>query len=509
MSEYEVVIGLEIHAELKTASKMFCGCDASFGGEPNSKTCPICLGLPGVLPVLNRKAVELAIRLAVALDSRIAPNSIFHRKNYFYPDMPKNFQISQYDLPLAVGGHLDIDVQGEPFRVGITRVHMEEDTGKSLHASESGRIHGAEYSLEDFNRAGVPLVEIVSEPDIRTAEQARIFMQELRSILQHLEVSDGKMEEGSLRCDGNISLRPKGESEMGVKTEVKNMNSFRALYGALQYEIERQGDIISSGGRVVQETRHWDADGNATTPMRTKEYAFDYRYFPEPDLVPLEPDLTVKVDADIKAPSANMTFETLSPTITAINVEEIRNGMSELPAERRWRFSKEYGLPEYDANLLTSSKAMGDFFENTVRAGAPAKAVSNWMMGELSAYLNNMNVEIESITTSPQQLAQMIQLVDNAVISGKIAKSVIEEMLKTGKDAEEIVKEQGITQISDQEELERLIAEVIKENPESADDYRGGKEKALGFLVGQVMRKTGGRANPQLVNEMLKRSLEA
>ncbi len=482
MSEYEVVIGLEIHAELKTASKMFCGCDASFGGEPNSKTCPVCLGLPGVLPVLNRKAVELAIRMAVALDSEITAHSIFHRKNYFYPDMPKNYQISQYDLPLAVGGHLDIDVGGEPFRVGITRVHMEEDTGKSLHASESGRIHGAEYSLEDFNRAGVPLVEIVSEPDIRTAEQARIFMQELRSILQHLEVSDGKMEEGSLRCDANISLRPRGESEMGVKTEVKNMNSFRALYGALQYEIERQSDILSSGGKVVQETRHWDADGNATTPMRTKEYAFDYRYFPEPDLVPLEPD----------------------PEF----LEEIRSARPELPQERRRRFLKDYGLPEYDANLLTSSKAMGDFFENTVRAGAPAKAVSNWMMGELSAYLNNMNMEIESITTSPQQLAQMIQLVDKAVISGKIAKSVIEEMLKTGKDAEEIVKEQGITQISDQEELERLIAEVIRENPESADDYRGGKEKALGFLVGQVMRKTGGRANPQLVNEMLKRSLE-
>ncbi len=482
MSEYEVVIGLEIHAELKTASKMFCGCDASFGGEPNSRTCPVCLGLPGVLPVLNRKAVELAIRLAVALDSEIAAHSIFHRKNYFYPDMPKNFQISQYDLPLAVGGHLDIDVEGEAFRVGITRVHMEEDTGKSLHASESGRIHGAEYSLEDFNRAGVPLVEIVSEPDIRTAEQARIFMQELRSILQHLEVSDGKMEEGSLRCDANISLRPKGESEMGVKTEVKNMNSFRALYGALQYEIARQSDILSSGGRVVQETRHWDADGNATTPMRTKEYAFDYRYFPEPDLVPLEPD----------------------PEL----LEEIRSALPELPQERRRRFLKDYGLPEYDANLLTSSKAMGDFFENTVRAGGPAKAVSNWMMGELSACLNTMNLEIEGITISPQQLAQMIQLVDEGVISGKIAKSVIEEMLKTGKDAKEIVKEQGITQISDQGELERVIAEVIKENPESVDDYRGGKEKALGFLVGQVMRKTGGRANPQLVNEMLKRSLE-
>ncbi|OFW56169.1 MAG: aspartyl/glutamyl-tRNA amidotransferase subunit B [Candidatus Solincola sediminis] len=482
MSEYEVVIGLEIHAELKTKSKMFCGCDASFGGEPNSKTDPVCLGLPGVLPVLNRKAIELAIRLAIALDSEIAPNSIFHRKNYFYPDMPKNYQISQYDLPLAIGGHLDIDVGGEPFRVGITRVHMEEDTGKSVHASESGRIHGAEYSLEDFNRAGVPLVEIVTEPDVRTAEQARIFMQELRSILQHLEVSDGKMEEGSLRCDANISLRPRGESEMGVKTEVKNMNSFRALSRALEYEIVRQTDLLESGGKVVQETRHWDADGNVTTPMRTKEYAFDYRYFPEPDLVPLEPSLEF--------------------------LDEVRTALPELPQERRRRFQEDYSLPAYDVGLLTASKAMGDFFEETVRAGAPPKAASNWMMGELSAYMNAMNLEIEDIIVSPRQLAKMIELVETGVISGKIAKSVFEEMLRGGKDPDEIVKEQGITQISDSQELERLIAEVIKENPESVDDYRGGKEKALGFMVGQVMRKTGGRANPQLVNEMLKRSLE-
>ncbi len=482
MSEYEVVIGLEIHAELKTASKMFCSCDASFGGEPNSRTCPVCLGLPGVLPVLNRKAVELAIRLALAIDSKIAPYSIFHRKNYFYPDMPKNFQISQYDLPLAVGGHLDLNIDGEPFRVALTRVHMEEDTGKSVHASESGRIRGAEYSLEDFNRAGVPLLEIVTEPDIRTAEQARAFMQELRSILQHLEVSDGKMEEGSLRCDANISLRPRGADEMGVKTEVKNMNSFRALYRALEYEIERQTDMLSSGESVVQETRHWDADGNRTTPMRTKEYAFDYRYFPEPDLVPLEPALEF--------------------------ISEVGSSLPELPQQRRQRFQEEYELPEQDAVLLTSSKAMGDFLEETVRAGTPPKAASNWIMGELSAHMNAHNLEIEEVPLAPGQLARMIELVEKGTISGKIAKSVFEEMLETGRGAEEIVKEQGITQISDEEELERLVSEAIMENPRSVDDYHAGKEKALGFLVGQVMRKTRGRANPQLVNEMLRRNLE-
>ena len=482
MSDYEVVIGLEIHAELKTLSKMFCSCDASFGGEPNTKTCPVCLGLPGVLPVLNRRAVELAARLALALGCDIAPCSIFHRKNYFYPDMPKNFQISQYDLPLGVGGHLDLEVDGEPFRVGITRVHLEEDTGKSVHVSASGRIHGSEYSLEDFNRAGVPLLEIVTEPDIRTSEQARTFMQELKSIMEHLEVSDCKMEEGSLRCDANISLRPRGAAGMGVKTEVKNMNSFRALYRALEYEIERQQEILASGGEVAQETRHWDADANVTTPLRTKEYAYDYRYFPEPDLVPLEPDRAF--------------------------IDEVRAGLPELPAGRRRRLREDYGLPAHDAGLLTSSKAMGDFFEAAVGEGADPKAVSNWMMGELSAYLNAQSIEIEEVLVAPAQLAAMIGMMDGGVISGKIAKSVFEEMLSTGKEPADIVRERGTTQISDGDELARVIGEVIEENPGSVEDYRGGKEKAMGFLVGRVMRKTRGRANPQLVNELLRRSLE-
>ncbi len=481
MSAYEAVIGLEIHAELKTSSKMFCACDASFGGEPNSRTCPVCLGLPGVLPVLNRRAVELATRLALALHCEIAPYSIFHRKNYFYPDMPKNFQISQYDLPLGVGGYLDLELDGEEFRVGITRVHLEEDTGKTVHVSESGRIHGSEYSLEDFNRAGVPLLEIVTEPDIRTPEQARAFMQELKSIMEHLEVSDCRMEEGSLRCDANISLRPVGSTRLGVKTEVKNMNSFRALQRALAYEIRRQEEVLDSGGEIAQETRHWDADANVTTPLRTKEYAYDYRYFPEPDLVPLE--LEREFIASVEAT------------------------LPELPAQRRRRLREEYGLPAHDAAVLTSSKAMGDFYEEAVAAGADPKAVSNWMMGELSAYLNAMGVEIEEVPVSPAQLAGMVKLVEKGTISGKIAKSVFEEMLKSGRDAEDIVAERGLTQISDEAELEAVVEETVKENPGVVQDFRKGKEKAVSFLVGQVMRKTRGRANPQLVNELLARKL--
>ncbi len=482
MKGYEAVIGLEIHAELKTLSKMFCSCDASFGGEPNSRTCPVCLGLPGVLPVLNRRAVELAARLALAVGCEIAPYSIFHRKNYFYPDMPKNFQISQYDLPLGVGGHLDLEMEEGVVRVGITRVHLEEDTGKTVHVGKSGRIHGSEYSLEDFNRAGVPLLEIVTEPDIRTPEQARVFLQELKSIMEHLEISDCKMEEGSLRCDANISLRPRGEKGFGVKAEVKNMNSFRALYRALDYEIARQEEVLAQGGEVVQETRHWDADAGVTTPLRTKEFAFDYRYFPEPDLVPLELDRAF--------------------------ADEVRAGLPELPVERRRRLRDDYGLPGHDAVVLTSSKAMGDFFEAVVEAGADPKAASNWMMGELSAYLNAQNIEISEIKVTPPQLAAMIALVDEGVISGKIAKSVFEEMLESGRDPDAIVRERGSTQISDEEELARHIEEAIRENPASVEDYRKGKEKALGFLVGQVMRKTKGRANPQVLNEVLRNRLE-
>ncbi len=482
MSAYEAVIGLEIHVELKTRSKMFCSCDASFGGEPNSRTCPVCLGLPGALPVLNRRTVELATRLALALNSEISPHSTFHRKNYFYPDMPKNYQISQFDLPLGVGGHLEMETEEGGMRVDINRVHLEEDTGKTVHVGESGRIHGSEYSLEDFNRAGVPLLEIVTEPDMRTPAQARIFLQELKSIMEHLEISDCKMEEGSLRCDANVSLRRQGETRLGVKAEVKNMNSFRAVYRALEHEIERQSEVLSQGGEVVQETRHWDADANVTTPLRSKERAFDYRYFPDPDLVPLELDSAF--------------------------IAEVSAGLPELPSQRRRRLREDYGLPEHDAGMLTSSKAMGDFYEAAVAAGAEAKAASNWMMGELSAFLNAHNKEIDEVATTPAQLAGMLDLVERGVISGKIAKTIFEEMMTGGRDAEDIVKERDITQISDESELVGYIEEAIRDNPASVEDYRKGKGKALGFLVGQVMRRTGGRANPQALNELLRSRLD-
>ncbi len=482
MMELETVIGLEIHVELKTSSKMFCGCANDFGGEPNTKTCPVCLGLPGVLPVVNRRAVELATRFALALGCEIAPYSIFHRKNYFYPDMPKNFQISQYDLPLGVGGHVDLDMGDYIAHIGVTRVHLEEDTGKSIHVGESGRIHGAEYSLEDFNRAGVPLMEIVSEPDIRSAAEARAYVAEIKSILEHLDVSDCKMEEGSLRCDANISLRPVGATEFGVKAEVKNMNSLRALYRALDYEEKRQREMLVNGEEVAQETRHWDEGLGVTQPMRSKEFAFDYRYFPEPDLVPLE----------------------LGPEF----VDPIRAAQPELPAQRRERLAADYGLPAQDIASLTASRAAGDYFEKGVTAGADPKAFSNWMMGDLSAYLNTHNLEFDQVPLTPEQLAEMLSLIGDGTISGKIAKSVFEEMLATGKDARSIVEAAGMTQISDEDELRAVVARVVEANPRSVDDFRAGKDKAVGFLVGQVMKETRGRANPALVNELIQAALQ-
>ncbi len=479
--DYETVIGLEIHVELKTASKMFCGCANTFGGEPNSKTCPVCLGLPGSLPVLNSRAVELATRFALALGCEIAPRSIFHRKNYFYPDMPKNFQISQNDLPLGAGGHVDLDMGDYATRIGVNRVHLEEDTGKSVHVGESGRIHGADYSLEDFNRAGVPLMEIVSEPDIRSAAEARAYLAEIKGILEHLEVSDCKMEEGSLRCDANISLRPRGEKGFGVKAEVKNMNSSRALFRALTYEEERQRGLLAAGEEVAQETRHWEEEAGVTQPMRTKEHAYDYRYFPEPDLVPLE------LGEDYTAP--------------------ILASLPELPAQRRGRFAREFGLPAQDVAVLTASKAMGDYFEGAVSAGADPKAVSNWMMGELSAHLNASGLDIGQVKAAPEQLAEMISLIDEGVISGKIAKTVFEEMLATGKGPRAIVEEAGMTQISDPGELRAVVERVLEANPGSVEDFRAGKEKAVGFLVGQVMKETRGRANPGLVNGLVREAL--
>lgn len=476
--EYEAVIGLEVHAQLLTASKIFCGCSTRFGEAPNSQTCPVCLGLPGVLPVLNKKAVEFAIRTALAVRGSIAAHSVFARKNYFYPDLPKDYQISQYELPLSTGGFVEINNNGMARRVRIRRVHLEEDAGKLLHA---GTMDRAEYSLVDFNRCGVPLIEMVTEPDLRTPEAAAEFLKELRATLQYLGVSQGNMEEGNLRCDANVSVRPAGSTDLGVKTEVKNMNSFKNVQRALEYEIERQIRRLKSGQPIVQETHLWDATQGITLPMRGKEEAHDYRYFPEPDLVPLE----------------------ISPAWVA----EIAASLPEFPAERRQRFVQVYGLPEYDAAVLTASKALADFFEECTQRHRDVKLVSNWIMSELLGYLNREGKEITESPVTPAQLAGLLKLIQEGVISGKIAKVVFEEMYQTGKSPEAIIREKELIQITDQEELGRIVDQVLAENPGPVSDFRGGKEKALTALVGAVMRATKGKANPQLVNDLLREKL--
>lgn len=479
MGNYESVIGLEIHAELKTESKIFCPSSARFGGDPNTHICPVCLGLPGVLPVLNKKVVEYAVMAALALNCEIARFCKFDRKNYYYPDLPKNYQISQYDLPLAQHGFLEIDTENGRKRIGITRIHMEEDAGKLLH---QGTVTTTPYSLVDYNRTGVPLLEIVSEPDMRSPEEARAYAEKLRSIIQFTGISDCKMEEGSLRVDANVSVRPLGSREFGVKTEVKNVNSFRALQRALAYEIERQIAVLEDGGRVVQETRTWDEGKGVTLPLRGKEEAHDYRYFPEPDLPPL--------------------------VITREWVEEISRSLPELPDARRERYMKEYGLPAYDAGVLTATREIGDYFEACLRLYPQPKTVSNWVMGELARLLNATNTEIADSPVKPEQLADLLKLIDEGVISGKIAKTVFEEIFRTGKDPQAVVKERGLVQITDEAELKAVVNEVIAANPKVVADYRQGKEKALGFLVGQVMKVTKGKANPALVNRLLKEGME-
>ncbi len=477
--EYEAVIGLEVHTELKTNSKVFCGCTTAFGGEPNTHVCPICLGLPGVLPVLNKRVVEFAIKIGLALNCKIAAFSKFDRKNYYYPDLPKNYQISQYDLPIAAGGYLPIEVNGETKSIGITRVHMEEDAGKLLHSGES--ISRSPYSLVDYNRTGVPLLEIVSEPDLRTPEEARAYLEKLKAILQYTDVSDCKMEEGSLRCDANVSIRPVGSDKFGTKTEIKNMNSFRALQRALEYEIQRQREVLESGGRIVQETRSWDEAKGITVSMRSKEQAHDYRYFPEPDLVPL--------------------------VIEREWVEEIRRSLPELPDARKERLIRDYGLPPYDAGVITSSRDLADFFDRTVALHPDAKTVSNWVMGELLRLLNAGNLDITRSLIKPAGLAELLRLMDQGTISGKMAKVIFEEMFSTGKDPGTIVREQGLVQISDEGELAAVVDRVLAGNPGVVEDFRAGKERALGFLVGQVMKETKGKANPGLVNKLLKERL--
>jgi len=478
--KYQAVIGLEVHAELKTDTKIFCCCTTEFGGDPNTHVCPVCLGLPGVLPVLNKKVVDFAIKAGLALNCKIAEFSKFDRKNYYYPDLPKNYQVSQYDLPICTQGYLDIDVDGQQKRIGITRIHMEEDAGKLVHAGDT--ISTSHYSLVDYNRTGVPLLEIVSEPDLRSPEEARAYMEHLKAILEYIEVSDCKMQEGSLRCDANISIMPKGSNVFGTRTEIKNLNSFRSLQRALEYEFLRQVDVLEEGEAVVQETRTWDDAKGITLSLRSKEEAHDYRYFPEPDLVPL--------------------------VISREWVEEIRQQLPELPQARKERLTRDYGLPDYDAGLITGSKGLADYFDACVLLYPEAKTVSNWMMGELMRLLNAEDKEITQSLISPDMLAEMLKLLDQGTISGKIAKAVFEEMFKTGKRAQQIVQEKGLMQISDESALEKMVEEVIAANPGPVADFKAGKEKALGFLIGQVMKLSRGKANPGMVNKLLAEKLK-
>jgi len=473
--EFEAVIGLEVHAQLKTKTKIFCSCSTSFGAPPNTHTCPVCLGMPGVLPVLNKKVVEYTLRMALATGCTIARESRFARKNYFYPDLPKGYQISQYELPIARQGWIDVETDGSVHRIGITRIHMEEDAGKLGHDPDRP------VSMVDFNRTGVPLIEIVSEPDIRSPEQAGAYLRQLRSIVRYLGICDGNMEEGSFRCDANVSIRPKGTETFGTRTELKNLNSFKHVEKALEYEISRQKEVILDGGKIVQETRLWDPDRNETLSMRGKEEAHDYRYFPDPDLLPL--------------------------MITDDWVEGIRSNLPELPTQKKKRFIADYALPSYDAELLTSDRELADYFEACVREFPQPKQVSNWVMGTLLGFLNAEGKAIEASPVSPQDLAGLLGLVEDGVISGKIAKTVFEEMARSGKPAGKIVEEKKLVQISDTNAIEDIVAGVISANPAEVDAYKTGKTRLLGFFVGQVMQATKGKANPQLVNEVLKKKL--
>ncbi|MBN2311977.1 MAG: Asp-tRNA(Asn)/Glu-tRNA(Gln) amidotransferase subunit GatB [Candidatus Hydrogenedentes bacterium] len=474
--EYEAVIGMEVHVELNTDSKVFCGCSTDFDAPPNTNVCPVCLGMPGVLPVINRMAVEYSVAAGLALGCTISRWSKMDRKNYFYPDLAKNYQISQYDLPLTYDGSLEIEVDGVRKRIGITRAHLEEDTARNTH-SLGGGVSGV-----DFNRSGVALLEIVSEPDIRSAAEAFAYLTALKQILQYLGVSDCNMEEGSLRAEANISLRPVGATEFGTKTEVKNVASFSGTQRAIEYEIARQRAILEEGGAVLQETRGWDADRGVTVSQRSKESAHDYRYFPEPDLVPLAVD------------------EAWEATI--------RETLPELPQARRDRFMEQYGLPAYDTGVLTADRAMADYFEAVVEAGAEPKQAGNWVMGDLQKLLADGDVPIGECRVEPDGLAAMIGLIDKGVISGKIAKDVLAEMFATGKAPGTVVEQRGLVQISDADELAEVARAVIEANPGPAGDYRGGKKNALGFLVGQMMKATKGKANPKLANELLQHELE-
>lgn len=477
--KYETIIGLEVHAQLLTRTKLFCSCSTEFGKSPNYNTCPVCLGLPGVLPVLNRRVVEFAIRAGLALNCKIAPKSVFARKNYFYPDLPKGYQISQYELPICLGGLLKIEVEEAEKTIGLTRIHMEEDAGKLLHEHPEHRSHDA--SWVDLNRAGVPLLEIVSEPDLRSPQEAVAYLKKLRQILMYLEICDGNMEEGSLRCDANVSLRPAGTEKFGTRAELKNINSFRNIERAIAYEVERQAAILDEGGKVVQETRLWDADRGKTFSMRGKEQAHDYRYFPDPDLLPL------LIEEDW--------------------IEEIGRGLPELPDAKKERLIRDYQLLPYDAGVLTSMKRLTDFFEQCVREYAQPKKISNWILNEYLRMIKGDEDQIGKTPITPRHVGEVLRLVDEGKISISAAKTVLAKVFETGQPPQEIIEKEGLTQVSDGGAIEALIDQIIVANPKEVERYKAGNDKLIGFFVGQVMKQSGGRANPGKVNELLKKKL--
>lgn len=480
--KYEAVIGLEVHAQMLTDSKAFCTCSTRFGSEPNHNVCPVCLGMPGVLPVLNVRLVEFVIRMGLATHCAIAKQSIFARKNYFYPDLPKGYQISQYEEPICTGGYVEMNLDdGTRRRIGITRIHMEEDAGKSIHDLDVD-------TLVDINRCGVPLIEIVSEPDLRSPREAYLYLYKIRQLVRYLDICDGNMEEGSLRCDANISVRIKGDAKFGTKTEVKNMNSFRNVERALEYEIERQIQVLEEGGTVVQETLLWDANLNVAAPMRTKEFAHDYRYFPEPDLVPV--------------------------LIEKKWIEVLRGSLPELPAERRDRFVREYEIPRYDADVLTIERGVADYYEEVLRGltrrdAETAKQASNWVMTDVLRVIGEKKVSILEFPIPPSYLSGMINLINDGTISGKIAKEVFEEMLNSPEPPERIVEKRGLVQVSDSAEIEKVVVKILEENKDQVEKYLSGKDKIFGFFVGQTMKATGGKANPKVVNEILRKKLES
>ena len=477
--DYEAVIGLEIHCELKTKTKIFCGCPTTFGADQNTHVCPVCLGLPGVLPTVNKRVVEFAIKAGLATNCEINKYSKFDRKNYYYPDLPKNWQTSQYDLPIAIHGHVDIDTPEGRKTIRLTRIHMEEDAGKLVHSGNT--IKDSASSDIDYNRTGVPLLEIVSEPDLRSAEEARAYMEKIKAIMEYIDVSNCRMEEGNLRADVNVSLRPVGSQELGTRTEMKNINSFKGLVDAINYEIERQTEVLDEGGFVRQETRTWDPAQGITLSMRSKENAHDYRYMPEPDLPPI------------------VTSDEL--------IEKYRTELPELPDARRARIEKDYGLSDYDAGILTSSRAMAEYFDAAVAAGADAKLIANWMMGDLAKNLNAEELDIKDSPVEPERLAGMIKLIEKGTISSKIAKKVFKEMWSSKDVSEKIVKDKGLVQITDTKAIEAIVDKVIADNPKPVADYQGGNKKAIGALVGQVMKASRGKANPQVVNKMLAEKL--